>query len=182
MLTTRLKKLLNDMFGPAYTGFPVYASDVINGRLLPPASLSGHIQPEHDHHLCGNRQVLIGDTIPYHSLLHLPAYYIDDRQPPFEYAKGKRMWFYNGIDLGSEAFTTWVYGKTKEGIIMEFYRQMVRNYEEWGFKLPYELECESSLNSSFADTFLREGYMFEAVRIEANNARGKCIEAPALRA
>jgi len=129
----------------------------------------------------GNRQKLISDTIPHHSLLH-PHYAgsiisIDDRQPPFEYAKGQRMWFYNGIDLGSEAFTTWVYGKTKEGIILEFYRQMVRNYDEWGFALPHELECESSLNSQFAHTFLREGYMFENVRIEANNARGKRIEA-----
>jgi hypothetical protein len=129
----------------------------------------------------GDRQKLLGASIPYHSLLH-PDFAgsiisIDDRQPPFEYAKGQRMWFYNAIDLGSEAFTTWVYGKTKEGIILEFYRQMVRNYAEWGFNLPAELECESSLNSSFADTFLREGYMFQNVRIEANNARGKRIEA-----
>jgi len=54
---------------------------------------------------------------------------------------------------------------------------MVRNYAEWGFKMPYELECESSLNSSFKDTFSREGYIFQNVRIEANNARGKRIEA-----
>jgi hypothetical protein len=129
----------------------------------------------------GDRQKLMGASIPYHSLLH-PEWAgsiisIDDRQPPFEYAKGQRMWFYNGIDLGSEAFTCWVYGKTKEGIILEFYRQMIRNYAEWGFQLPAELECESSLNSSFADTFLRPGYMFQHVRIEANNARGKRIEA-----
>lgn len=102
---------------------------------------------------------------------------IDDRQPPFEYAPTKRMWFYNGIDLGSEAFTTWVYGESKEGIITDFYRQMVRNYTEWGVNLPYELECEMSLNSSFQDNLLENGAMFQKVRIEANNARGKRIEA-----
>lgn len=101
---------------------------------------------------------------------------IDDRQPPFEYADGKRMWFYLGIDLGSEAFTCFVWGKTKEGIIMEFYREMVRNYAEWGLCLPAELECESNLNAGFKKTFLREGRMFDHVRIEANNARGKRIE------
>jgi len=52
----------------------------------------------------------------------------------------------------------------------------VRNYHQWGLKLPFELECESSLNSSFLNTFLREGYMFQKVRVEANNARGKYIE------
>lgn len=101
---------------------------------------------------------------------------IDDRQPPFEYADGKRMWFYLGIDLGSEAFTCFVWGKTKEGIILEFYREMVRNYAEWGLCLPAELECESNLNAGFKKTFLREGRMFDYVRIEANNARGKRIE------
>ncbi|MCH7400093.1 hypothetical protein MM236_19010 [Belliella sp. DSM 107340] len=102
---------------------------------------------------------------------------IDDRQPPFEYAPGKRMWFYNAIDLGSEAFTCWVWGDTKEGIIEEFYRQIVRNYMAWGLKLPYELECEMSLNSSYKDNLLANGAMFQQVRIEANNARGKRIEA-----
>lgn len=129
----------------------------------------------------GNRQVLMSLFKPYHSL-KMPSMAgslisIDDRQPPFEYAKGKRVWFYNGIDLGSAAFTTWVFGKTKEGIIIDFYRQMVRNYTEWGLNLPAEIEAESSLNSSFKDTFLREGAMFQYVRIEANNARGKRIEA-----
>lgn len=46
-----------------------------------------------------------------------------------------------------------------------------------GLKLPYEIEGESSLNSSYTDTFLKPGAMFQAVRIEANNARGKRIEA-----
>lgn len=101
---------------------------------------------------------------------------IDDRQPPFEYDTGKRLWFYNAIDLGSEAFTCWVYGKSKEGIILDFYRQLVRNYAEWNLPLPDGLECESSLNSSFKNTFLKEGNMFQDVRIEANNARGKRIE------
>jgi hypothetical protein len=129
----------------------------------------------------GDRQVLMGKFKPYHSLsqpkLAGSIISIDDRQPPFEYAPGKRMWFYNGIDLGSEAFICWVYGKTKEGIITEFYRQLVRNYTLWGLNMPAELEAESSLNSSFKETFLREGAMFEYVRIEANNARGKRIEA-----
>lgn len=129
----------------------------------------------------GNRQRLMGQFRPHHSL-DRPKYAgsiisIDDRQPPFKSLDGKRVWFYNGIDLGSEAFTCWVYGETKEGIITEFYRQMLRNYHEWGFNLPAELEAEMSLNSSFVDTFLRPGAMFQHVRIEANNARGKRIEA-----
>lgn len=53
---------------------------------------------------------------------------------------------------------------------------MLRNYTEWGLNIPYELEAESSLNSSFTNTFLQNGYMFENVRIESNNARGKRIE------
>ena len=129
----------------------------------------------------GDRQVLMQKFEPYHSLKQ-PTFAgsiisIDDRNPPFKYEKGKRMWFYNGIDLASECFTTWVYGKTKEGIIIDFYRQMIRNYHEWGFNLPDGLECESSLNSSFKNTFLQPGAMFQNVRIEANNARGKRIEA-----
>lgn len=129
----------------------------------------------------GDRQVFKGKYEPYHKLTQ-PKWAgsiisIDDRQPPFAYDAGKRMWFYNAIDLGSEAFTCWVYGETKEGIITEFYRQLVRNYAEWGLNMPYEIECESSLNSSFKETFLMPGAMFSEVRIEANNARGKRIEA-----
>lgn len=129
----------------------------------------------------GDRQKLMQQFKPYHSL-EKPVYAgsiisIDDRQPPFEYAKGKRVWFYNGIDLASEAFICWVHGKSKEGIIIEFYRQLVRNYTKWGFNLPAELEAEMSLNSSYVNTFLRPGVLFsENVRIEANNARGKRIE------
>lgn len=128
----------------------------------------------------GNRQVYMGNFKPAHQL-ERPVYAgslisIDDRNPPFKDLTGKRVWFYMGIDLASECFTTFVYGKTKEGIIKEFYRQMVRNYTEWGVNIPDGLECESSLNSSFTDSFLQEGYMFNNVRIEANNARGKRIE------
>lgn len=128
----------------------------------------------------GNRQVLMTKFKPYHTLIQ-PEFAnsivsVDDRQPPFEYANSKRAWFYNAIDLGSEAFTTWVYGKSKEGIITDFYRQMIRNYTEWGLNLPAEIECEMSLNSSFKNTFLQEGAMFQYVRIEPNNARGKRIE------
>ncbi len=129
----------------------------------------------------GDRQKNMAIYKPYHKFLQ-PNYAgsmlsIDDRQPPFKNLQGQRIWFYNGIDLGSEAFTVWVYGDSKEGIIMEFYRQMVRNYAAWGFRIPYELECEMSLNSSFRDSFLKEGTMFQKVRMEANNARGKRIEA-----
>jgi len=128
----------------------------------------------------GNRQIWMSKFRSFHDMkqpeMSGSIISIDDRQPPFEYAKGKRMWFYNGIDLGSEAFTAWVYGQTKEGIIIEFYRQMVRNYTGWGFNLPAELEGEMSLNSSFLNTFLQEGTMFQFTHIEANNARGKRIE------
>jgi hypothetical protein len=129
----------------------------------------------------GDRQKLMAKYKPYHSL-EQPKFSgsiisIDDRQPPFEYAKGKRVWFYNAIDLGSEAITCWVYGQTKDGIILDFYRQLVRNYAEWGINLPAELEGELNLNSSFKDTFLQEGAMFQYVRLEPNNARGKRIEA-----
>ena len=128
----------------------------------------------------GNRQQFISKFIPYASMEHTEfagsILSVDDRQPPFWYAKGKRIWFYCGVDLGSEAITTWVYGKSKEGIIVDFYRQMVRNYAEWGMCLPAEIECESSLNSSFRETLLSEGAMFQHVRMEANKARGKRCE------
>lgn len=129
----------------------------------------------------GDRQKLMQLFKPHHSL-DKPKFAgsiisIDDRQPPFKSTDGKRVWFYNGIDLGSEAFTCWVHGREKEGIILDFYRQLVRNYAEWGFNLPAELEAEMSLNSSFTETFLKPGAMFQEVRIEANNARGKRIEA-----
>lgn len=128
----------------------------------------------------GDRQKLMGETKTYHSM-DLPKHAgcllsIDDRQPPFEYAKGERVWFYLGYDLGADCYTTIVWGKDKQGIILDFYRQMVRNYAQWGLPLPAELECESNLNASYKDTFLREGNMFRWVRIEANNARGKKIE------
>lgn len=130
----------------------------------------------------GDRQKLMSIFKPYHSL-DKPQYAgsiisVDDRQPPFKYdSQNNRVWFYNAIDLGSEAFTCWVHGKSKEGIITEFYRQLVRNYVSWGMNLPAELEAEMNLNASFVNSFLRPGAMFDNVRIEANNARGKRIEA-----
>jgi hypothetical protein len=129
----------------------------------------------------GDRQVYMGKFKPHHQM-EMPTMAgsiisIDDRQPPFVYNKqGDRAWFYLGVDIASQAITTVVYGKSKESIIIDFYRQMVRNYTEWGYCLPYELECESSLNSSYKDTLLRPGTMFQKVKIEANNARGKYIE------
>jgi hypothetical protein len=128
----------------------------------------------------GNRQLYINKFVP-HAQMELPKYAgslitVDDRQPPFWYEKGKRMWFYVGFDAASRCVTTFVYGKSKEGIIMDFYRQMVRDYAELGFGLPYEIECESSLNSSFKDSFLKPGRMFSEVKIESNNARSKYAE------
>lgn len=128
----------------------------------------------------GDRQKFMTQYDPYHKLIQ-PEFAgslisVDDRQPPFKNLAGDRIWFYLAIDLGSEAITTWVYGDSKEGLILEFYRQMVRNYSEWGLQLPNEIECESSLNSSYADTFLSPGAMFPKVRIEANKARSKRIE------
>lgn len=129
----------------------------------------------------GNRQAYMGQYKPHHQM-ELPKLAgsiisIDDRQPPFIYnEKGDRLWYYIGMDVASRCFTTFVYGKSKEGLIVDFYRQMVRNYTDWGFCLPFELECESSLNSSFRDSLLKPGAMFQEVRIEANNARAKYIE------
>jgi hypothetical protein len=103
---------------------------------------------------------------------------VDDYQPPFKWddGAGNRMWFYAAQDLGSTAITAWVWGDSKEGIIEEFYRQLVRNYAEWNVCLPYEIECEASLNSSFTDTFLAPGAMFQKVRVLPNKPRAKRIE------
>lgn len=131
-------------------------------------------------HRAGNRQKLLERYRPYHSLVNpkysLSVLSIDDRQPPFQYASGKRVWFYNGIDLASECYIVSVYGKSKEMLIDEFYRQLVRNCWSLGVGLPLEIECEMSLNSKYKDTLLKAGNVFEYVRIEANNARGKRIE------
>lgn len=128
----------------------------------------------------GDRQKYMG-LYKIHHQLERPTFAgslisIDDRNPPFKDLSGKRVWFYNGLDVASGCITVFVYGKTKEELVINFYRQLVRNYTEWGLNLPYELEAESSLNSSFTKTFLQEGYLFSEVRIEANNARGKRIE------
>jgi hypothetical protein len=128
----------------------------------------------------GNRQMWMAKFRPYHSFSQ-PKFAgsivsVDDRQPPFAYEDGERPWFYNAIDLGSEAFTTFVWGKDKLGIMLEFYRQMVRNYHYWGYSLPAELEGEIHGNNQFTNTFLKEGNMFQFTHIEANNARGKRIE------
>lgn len=102
---------------------------------------------------------------------------VDDRQPPFEYAKGERLWFYNAIDLGSECIVAFVWGEKKDSFLMErFYQELARNMAEWGKYMPYEIECESNLNATFKDTFLREGAMFSRVRVLANSARSKRIE------
>ncbi|WP_289665549.1 hypothetical protein [Flavobacterium panacagri] len=128
----------------------------------------------------GDRQKYMKEYTTPHQM-DMPVYSgsiisIDDRNPPFWYEKGKRVWFYIGCDIASQCFTTVVYGKTKEGIITDFYRQMVRNHTEWKLPLPHELECESSLNSNFRNTLLRPGAMFQSTRIIANKASGKYIE------
>lgn len=128
----------------------------------------------------GDRQKYMEKFDPYESMKP-PKFAgsivsVDDRQPPFTYGDNKRVWFYIAQDLGSQAITTWVWADDKKKMIVEFYRQMVRNYTEWGLCLPNELECESNLNASFRDTLLKEGNMFNKVRIEANKARSKRIE------
>ncbi len=106
---------------------------------------------------------------------------VDDRQPPFKYRSAgtsatNRVWFYLAVDHHSECYIAWVHGKSKEDIIVPFYRQVVRSCFAMGVGLPLELECESSLNSTLRDGFLREGNAFKYIRMEANNARGKFIE------
>ncbi|MDX1350240.1 MAG: hypothetical protein R3279_08335 [Putridiphycobacter sp.] len=134
------------------------------------------------HHIRKNdRQKNINNFIPHFSFEETKyagsLLSVDDRQPPFYYNKNRdRVWFYNAIDVASGAYVATVYGKTKKGLILEFYRQIVRNYHQWGLNLPHGLEAESSLNSSFTSTFLKNGAMFGNVRIESNNARGKVIE------
>jgi hypothetical protein len=133
------------------------------------------------HHLrSGDRQVYMNKYKTPHKL-EKPKYAgslisIDDRQPPFYYDKEHRVWFYMGIDLASEAWVTWVWGKSKEGLILDFYRQLVREYHGWGVNLPLGLECESSLNSSYRNTILKPGVMFQDVRIIPNAAREKRVE------
>lgn len=170
-------EIVNAKTGELYNpkGYPAISERTIKGYLAKWENKIGNEAKR-----SGDRQKLMTKFSPYHSF-ERPQFAgsllsIDDRNPPFEYEKGKRMWFYNGIDLASEAFTCFVWGKTKEELIINFYRQMVRNYHEWGFNLPDGLECESSLNSSFKDTFLREGYMFQDVRIIPNKAQSKKIE------
>jgi len=128
----------------------------------------------------GDRQKFMQEFVPYHDL-EQPHFAgsmisIDDRQPPFWYDKQKRMWWYLAIDLASECVTAWAYGKTKEEMILNFYRNLVSNYHAWNLPLPDALECESSLNSSFKDTFLQPGTMFQHVQIHPNSARSKRIE------
>lgn len=103
---------------------------------------------------------------------------VDDFQPPFKYASGggNRIWFYIAQDLGSTAITAWVYGKSKEGIIEDFYKEVLKNYTNWGINLPYEIECEAALNSSYVNTILSPGVMFQKARVLPNKPRAKRIE------
>lgn len=128
-----------------------------------------------------DRQPLVSQYVPYHSFempnLAGSMISIDDRQPPFHYnANNDRMWWYLGFDLASEAIVAWAYGKTKKELILNFYRNMVSNHNKWNCQMPAEVECESSLNSSFTETFLKDGAMFEYVTMYANLARSKRVE------
>lgn len=130
----------------------------------------------------GNRQLHMGKYKPAHRY-DRPEFAnstisIDDREPPFAYTKnGKRLAYYIGIDLMSEVWVSWVNSKDKdEALLVSFYRQLIRNYVEWGVNMPRELECESSLNSLFKNTLLMNGVMFERVNILPNSARSKKIE------
>ena len=133
-----------------------------------------------DYRRGGDHERLVSKYVPY-AEMQMPEYSgmvisVDDRQPPFKCTTNKRSWMYCGEDVASQAITVWVFDETKEGMIVNFYRQMARNYAEWGLCLPYELECESSLNSTFKDGLLKPGNMFGNVRVERNNPRGKYIE------
>lgn len=128
-----------------------------------------------------DRQKTIQKYIPYHKFTKLKEsgllLSVDDRNPPFIYNKERdRVWFYMAIDVMSEAWTAWVWAKSKKDLMIEFYRQIIRNYTEWGFNLPLELECESNLNSSYKNTFLNQGAMFDTVTMYTHYARGKAVE------
>lgn len=128
-----------------------------------------------------NRQPLINKYLPSHKF-EMPTLAgsmisIDDRQPPFHYDQnGSRMWWYLGFDLASQAIVAWAYGKSKKELILNFYKNMVDNHNKWNCRLPAEVECESSLNSSYTDSFLQDGAMFEHVTMFRNNARSKRVE------
>ncbi len=128
----------------------------------------------------GNTQTLRGKFLPHYQFAK-PAFAgslisVDDREAPFWYEKGKRPVFYLGVDGASGAWTFWVHGTEKKGIMLEAYRQMVRNYVGWGLCLPAEIECEVNGNSPFANSFLRDGYLVDKVRMIPNNARAKMVE------
>lgn len=131
----------------------------------------------------GNKKLDMATQFKIPHKLKLPTYSgsiisIDDRNPPFKYdhGTGKRVWFYMALDVASDAFICWVHAKSKEALIVEFYRQLCRNLSEWGLNMPYELECEMALNSEYKDSLLKPGNMFKEVRIEANNPWGKIVE------
>ncbi|MDR1646032.1 MAG: hypothetical protein LBS05_09495 [Tannerellaceae bacterium] len=129
-----------------------------------------------------DRQQYMAKYEPYQKLEH-PKFAgsiisIDDRQLPFIYDKNNhRVWFYIGIDLGSECIVGFVWGKEKNAaFLLDFYREVVRNCAEWGLPVPAQLECESHLNSMLKETLLLPGNLFEYVDIYPNSAHSKRIE------
>jgi len=170
-------EVINENTGEVYNskGYKAISSRTITNYLTTYESKIGTYAKR-----SGDRQKLLQNVVPYHSL-EQPHFAgsmisIDDRQPPFWYEKGKRMWWYLAIDLASECITAWAYGKTKEELILNFYKNLVANYHAWNLPIPDALECESSLNSSFKETFLKQGAMFQHVQIHPNSARSKRIE------
>lgn len=128
-----------------------------------------------------DRQKYISKFIPYTKTFTEYAgsiLSVDDFQPNFKYEKGtgKRLWFYVAADVASQAIVSYVYGESKEGIIEDFYRQLIRDYYQYQLPFPYEVECESNLNSQLTEGLLKEGVIFQKVKIYKNIARSKYIE------
>lgn len=102
---------------------------------------------------------------------------IDDLQPPFVMRGNKRIWFYAGVDLASECWFTWVYGRDKNlAFIKQFYRQMIINFHKWGVGMPKEIEMESHLNSELEKTLLLPGVLTERATIYRNRPNPKKVE------
>jgi len=100
---------------------------------------------------------------------------IDDRDLPFEYdTNHSRVKQYYGVDVSSQAVVAWAFSKTRDtNLLIEFYRELVRNCTALGVGISLELQAEMHLNSQFKDSLLANGNMFKRVHIIPNNARGK---------
>lgn len=123
------------------------------------------------------------DYIPYYSF-EKPKYAnsllsIDDRQPPFVTKGKKRTWYYMGMDLYSECYVAYVFGKHYEKnveFLKNFYRKLLTNYHQWGLPMPGEIEMESSLNSTLKNSLLVPGVIAQNITIYQNAPNSKYIE------